>query len=47
MSCVDVVEVEWVHALSYLRMDYGGVNPRRIAVCSSWVWQDQEQRSYL
>ena len=48
MCCVHEVEVEWVHALSYLRRSLlGGVEPSRIAVCWSSEWEDQEQRSNL
>ena len=32
MSCVHVVEVEWVHALSCFRRSFGGLDPSRIAV---------------
>jgi len=43
MSCVHVVEVEWVQALSYLRGSLGEMEASRILVC--WVCMgDQEQR---
>ena len=38
MSCVHVVEVEWVHALLCFRRSFGGLDPSRIAVCWSGVW---------
>jgi len=47
MSCMHVVEVELVHALSCLLRSLGELDPRRIAVCWSGVCVDQEQRSYL
>jgi len=47
MSCVHEVEVEWFYAVSCLRRSLGGIVPRRIAVCRSWEWQVQEQRSCL
>ena len=44
MSCVYVLEVEWVLALSCLRRSLGELDPRRIAVSSCWsgVCEDQE-----
>jgi len=47
MSCVHVVEVECVHALSCFRRSFGGLGPSRIADCWSGVCEDEEQRSYL
>ena len=47
MSCVHVVEVKWVHALSCLRRSLGGLDPRRIVVCWSGVCEGTRSRGHI
>ena len=47
MRYAHVVVFEWVHALSCLRRSVGGLDPSRIAVCRSGVYEDSARNRGL